>query len=187
MAARRRQREPAAAEASEATDSAPAVPDEHEEADVAPTTSRTAMPDLQKKVRLLSPKRSSPPAVPSPEPAEAAGAGEDVLMAPEASSPPPTSSPLFTAHEVSAPDEDAEDMLPQSSEETLRRRSPSPFDPAGPRPSQRNGDEERMFARLHGGVLAHEPVQEQEEEEEEGPLPEEIGRVERENAGGGTA
>lgn len=49
-----------------------------------------------------------------------------------------------------------------------RRRETSPYNPEGPRPSQRNREEERMFAEMYGG-------KEDEEEETDGPEEREFG------------
>lgn len=109
-----------------------------------------AVTERKKSVRLVSPPRSSAEAVP---PFLSDGNG----------SPAPESSPLLSANTF---DEhgagDASMAARDQGRQPASRRSPSPYDPAGPRPSQRNRDEERMFAEMHGVDPEDESFQEQE-------------------------
>ncbi|BGO89722.1 hypothetical protein NBRC10512_004377 [Rhodotorula toruloides] len=105
----------------------------------------------KRSVRLVSPQRSpSPVPVPRDSPA---------------SSPSPMLSPRPARAESDPPLDqvDAKGVKEQG----RRRRDTSPYNPEGPRPSQRNREEERMFAEMYGGK--------EDEEETDGPEEREVG------------
>ncbi|GAA5872476.1 hypothetical protein JCM3774_006833 [Rhodotorula dairenensis] len=141
--------------ADETAQAATAAAAEEEEDDKAP---RVAPNERKKSVRVVSPPRSSPPA------AAAAAATQDEVIEPGGIARPldsddsttTDSSPLLPSSPLLTSMEDIGDgSLDDSGAVTSSRkrtRTPSPFDPAGPRPSQRNREEERMFAELHGDL-----------------------------------
>ena len=113
----------------------------------------------KKSVRVVSPPRSSPsPSHAVIGTAKLRGDSDDSHSTGSSSSPLLPSSPLLAASaEV---DDDSEERGRGAN----IKRTPSPFDPAGPRPSQRNRDEERMFAELYGDRAADESLQLMEED-----------------------
>ncbi|GAA5978052.1 hypothetical protein JCM10908_004211 [Rhodotorula pacifica] len=131
-------------EAAALSDPAAAVALEDEAPTVHEATPQLSTTERKKSVRVVSPARSS--SSPAGEATETRAALED--SASTGSSPLLPSSPLRTSLEDDDSMEDAASAKEQSSRR--RKRTPSPFDPAGPRPSQRNREEERMFARLRG-------------------------------------
>lgn len=147
------------------TPEAAAPPTTEQEKEATPPSREEDQPEQRKKsVRVVSPPpRSSP----SPSPAligtaERRGASDDSgSTGPSSSSPLLPSSPLLAAS--AEPDDDSEEER-RSRGTSLKRRTPSPFDPAGPRPSQRNREEERMFAELYGDRAADESLQVMEED-----------------------
>lgn len=142
-----------------------APPTTEQEKEATPPSREEDQPEQRKKsVRVVSPPpRSSP----SPSPAligtaERRGASDDSgSTGSSSSSPLLPSSPLLAAS--AEPDDDSEEER-RSRGTSLKRRTPSPFDPAGPRPSQRNREEERMFAELYGDRAADESLQVMEED-----------------------
>jgi hypothetical protein len=147
------------------TPEAAAPPTTEQEKEATPPSREEDQPEQRKKsVRVVSPPpRSSP----SPSPAligtaERRGASDDSgSTGSSSSSPLLPSSPLLAAS--AEPDDDSEEER-RSRGTSLKRRTPSPFDPAGPRPSQRNREEERMFAELYGDRAADESLQVMEED-----------------------
>lgn len=119
-------------------------------------------PEQQRKksVRLVSPPPRSSPSHSHDVTgtAEPRGDSDDSHSTGSSSSPLSPSSPLLAASaEV---DDDSEERGRGAN----IKRTPSPFDPAGPRPSQRNREEERMFAELYGDRAADESLQLMEED-----------------------
>lgn len=133
-------------------------PPTQKEKEAAPPLREADEPEQRKlSVRVISPPaRSRSPAV--------IGASDDGDSTGSSSSPLLPSSPLLAAS-VEA-DDDLGEEEERSRGTSLKRRTPSPFDPAGPRPSQRNREEERMFAELYGDPTADESLQ---LEEDSGP------------------
>lgn len=130
----------------------PAPPVKAPTGDAPQAPAPTSPPKRKRSVRIISPR-------PSPSPETAAHVSPD-------SSPSPILSPRFASGgaELSlaaAGGQDGED-------EGGRRRETSPYNPEGPRPSQRNREEERMFAEMYGG-------EEDEDEETEGREGRDIG------------
>lgn len=123
--------------------------------------------ERKKSVRVVSPARSSPPAeenmIGTPGEARPLASGASTTD----SSPLLPSSPLLAGMEGEDNDSaggslDSSATVRSDAElkggSTRRTRTPSPFDPAGPRPSQRNREEERMFAELRGERLEDESL-----------------------------
>ncbi|KAK4332730.1 RING-type domain-containing protein [Rhodotorula toruloides] len=122
---------------------------------VAPQPPAPPSPPARKRsVRLVSPQRS-----PSPE---------FIAQESPASSPSPMLSPRHAGAESDPPA--GSEGGKETKDMGRRRRETSPYNPEGPRPSQRNREEERMFAEMYGG-------KEDEEEETDGPEEREVGEA----------
>lgn len=131
-----------------------AAPPTKEEKDAALPSREEDQPEQRKKsVRVVSP----PPRSSTHSPA-VIGTAEPRAFGDSDSTG--SSSPLLPSSPLLADD----NLEEEQSRGTSIKRTPSPFDPAGPRPSQRNREEERMFAELYGDPAADESLQLMEED-----------------------
>lgn len=144
---------PVAADVESPAAPTPALADTDVEMSAGPSAAPDERAPRKRSVRLVSPERSPPAAAAvALEALSPAGVGSTERDSP--SPPPPALPPQRVGSEEPL---STSDELESGSARTARRgkgarrtRSPSPFDPEGPKPSQRNREEERIFARMAG-------------------------------------